>query len=216
MNDKKLTLKVVKTVRIPMNSFKHIDIGKPAPLVLGSVESSNEQIKITACGEDIWGRKDEFHFSYFGHDWNFDICTKIENLDPTDLYTKAGIMAREDLTEESKHIFFQVFPDNNARNKNNGGYEFQFRATKGGEMEAIYPESCEGLPEFPVNYPETWIRLKRTGQVFSGFAGTDGENWKKYTQFELKLPVKLFVGLAVTSHNINKSTTATFSSIFEL
>ena len=34
---------------------------------------------------------------------------------------EAGLMVREQLSNNSRHIFFQVFPNNNPRNKNNGG-----------------------------------------------------------------------------------------------
>jgi hypothetical protein len=125
-------------------------------------------------------------------------------------------MAREDLTENCRHIFFQVFPDNNPRNKNNGGFEFQYRQQKGGEMKAIYPATFTGTPEFPVAYPNTWIRLKRIGNDFTGFYSTDGKNWKLYTKYSLELPAKIWLGLAVTSHNTKESANATFRNIGEI
>jgi len=122
-------------------------------------------------------------------------------------------MAREELSDNSRHIFFQVFPNNKPRNKNNGGYEFQYRQKKAGEMKAIYPAKAEGTPEFPVNYPNTWIRLQRLGNDFTGFYSADGKNWKAFATYTLDLSEKLYLGFAVTSHNTKESAIAEFQDI---
>jgi len=196
---------------ISPKKFKSADIGNPE--LSGSKEPMNDGIQITAAGADIWGVRDEFHFAYFEQNGDFDLVTRIESLSEANLYTKAGIMAREELSDNSRHIFFQVFPNNNPRNKNNGGYEFQFRLEKGGEMKAIYPAKFDGIPEFPVNYPNTWVRLKRAGNSFTGYYSANGKSWKIYTEFTMDMAQKIYLGLAVTSHNTNEKTKAIFSNI---
>lgn len=191
--------------------FKYTDIGNPA--VAGSSKSDQNSLTIMAGGTDVWGVKDEFGFSYIQQTGDFDFSARIESLSAPHLYTKAGLMAREELTDNSRHIFFQVFPNNNPRNKNNGGYEFQYRQTKAAEMKAIYPSKFEGTPEFPVNYPNTWIRLKRTGNDFTGYYSSDGKTWKTFTTYTMDLSFKVFLGLAVTSHNADESTKAVFRDI---
>jgi hypothetical protein len=196
---------------IPEKKFKSTDIGKPA--LPGKTVPLADGLDITAGGADIWGTRDEFRFAYFEHSGDFDLAARIESLTAANLYTKAGLMARENLTGSCRHIFFQVFPTNEARHNNNGGYEFQYRSLNGGEMYAIYPPAAEGKPEFPVNYPNTWIRLKRTENEFTGFYSTDGLNWKVYTTFKMEISKKIFLGLAVTSHNVNEQATAVFKDI---
>lgn len=200
-----------KEKAISTKKFKSTDIGNPA--IAGSSKIDTNAIGITAGGADVWGVRDEFRFSYFEQTGDFDLVTRIESLTSPHLYTKAGLMAREELTDNSRHIFFQVFPNNNSRNKNNGGYEFQYRQAKAGEMKAIYPSKSDGTPEFPVNYPNTWIRLKRTGNDFTGFYSADGKSWKEYTRFTMELSKKVYLGLAVTSHNAKESATAVFKDI---
>lgn len=199
---------------IPLKSFKHQDIGNPA--IAGTVKTVNDGFDLTAGGADVWGVKDEFNFIYIEKKGDFDFAVRIESLSAPHLYTKAGLMAREDLTPGSRHIYFQVFPNNNPRNKNNGGYEFQYRQNSNGEMKAIYPASATGTPEFPVNYPNTWIRLKRVKNEFTGYYSIDGKNWKAYTTYSLELPEKIYLGPAVTSHNVKESATAKFRNIVEL
>jgi hypothetical protein len=196
---------------VSLKKFKQTDIGNPA--LAGSSQVKDNGLQLIAGGADVWGVKDEFHFSYFEQTGDFDLTARIESLSAPHLYTKAGLMAREELSENCRHIFFQAFPNNKPRNKNNGGYEFQYRLAKAGEMKAIYPAKAEGAPEFPANYPNTWIRLKRTGNVFTGFVSMDGKTWKTYTTFTLELPKKVYLGLAVTSHNTKESATAVFRDV---
>jgi hypothetical protein len=198
---------------VPVKNFKHSDIGSPS--IAGSVKISSGGFDITAAGTDIWGVKDEFHFVYIERKGDFDFATRIESLVAGDLYTKAGIMAREDLTSSCRHIYFQVFSNNSSRNKNNGGYEFQYRPVKAGEMKAIYPKSADGTPEFPVSFPNTWVRLQREKNEFTGYYSTDGQNWKVYTKYSLELPENIYLGFAVTSHNPYHAILATFRNIAE-
>lgn len=204
-------LLVAKDKTAPLSKFKQTDIGNPA--IAGSSRIQDNSISITAGGADVWGIKDEFRFSYLEQTGDFDLVARIESLSSPNLYTKAGLMAREELTDNSRHIFFQVFPNNSPRNKNNGGYEFQYRQAKAGEMKAIYPSKFDGTPEFPVNYPNTWIRLKRAGNNFTGFYSADGKTWKAFASFTTEISKKLYLGLAVTSHNTKESATAIFTDI---
>lgn len=199
---------------LTMDKFNSADIGHPA--LAGSTRVMSEGLSLTAGGADIWGARDEFRFAYFEQAGDFHMVARIESLTDADLYTKAGLMAREDLTENCRHIFFQVFPNNNPRNHNNGGYEFQYRNAKGAEMRAIYPAKSDGIPEFPANYPNTWIGLQRSGDDFTGFYSADGRTWKTFSTFSMGLAKRVYLGLAVTSHNTKESATAVFRDISSL
>lgn len=203
--------KTGKIKPIKTEAFKHFDVGNPS--IAGTVTVSDGGFDITAGGADVWGSKDEFNFVYIEQTGDFDFVTRIESLAATHQYTKAGLMAREDLTAGSRHIYFQIFPDNNQRNKNNGGFEYQYREVTDGDMKAIYPARFDGRPDFPVTFPNTWIRLKRNGNKFTGYAGTDGKSWKEYATFTLDLPEKIYLGPAVTSHKTTELTTAKFRNI---
>lgn len=207
-------IKSKKGKSVPLDSFKHSDIGSPA--ITGTVMVNEDGFDITAGGTDIWGVKDEFNFVYIEKIGDFDLVSRIKGLTAPHLYTKAGLMAREELTANCRHIYFQVFPNNNPRNKNNGGFEFQYRQERGGEMKAIYPERYEGTPDFPVLFPDTWIRLQRVKNDFTGYWSMDGRNWKVYTTFSLALPEKVFLGPAVTSHKATESASAMFRDIREI
>ena len=211
-NNSQIAVQRISKIRLlNTEDFKHTDVGNPA--IAGSVTFSDGGFDITAGGADVWGVKDEFNFVYIEKTGDFDFAARVESLTATHQYTKAGLMAREDMTPGSRHIYFQIFPDNKSRNKNNGGFEFQYRQLKDGEMKAIYPVRFEGTPDFPVTFPNTWIRLKRIGNKFTGYSGTDGKSWKEYATFTLGLPEKIYLGAAVTSHTITESAIAKFRNI---
>jgi len=189
-----------------------MDIGKPK--VWGLTILSGEGHRIMAGGEDIWGVSDEFHFAFFHHQGDFDFCVRLCSMGMPDRYSKAGIMARESRAADSKHIYLMSFADNSPRNRNNGGVEFQYRRTTGGESQAIYP--CDynvDPPLFPVNFPNTWLRLTRKGHQFDGHAGIDGKTWKPYCNFEMSLDSEILLGVAVTAHHPKEAVFCDFADV---
>ena len=200
-----------KSKTLPFSELTFTDIG--AATKPGKATIKNDEVEVVAGGADIWGLNDEFNFGYKKLKGDFDISVQIKSLTKPHQYTKAGIMARVDLTDDSEHVYFQVFPDNSPRNKNNGGCEFQYRKEKRGEMKAIYPNPETAGNKFDVNFPNTWIRLKRNGDIFESYIGNDNKTWKIYSTFTLKLPNELLVGLAVTSHKSDEFTTVVFSNL---
>lgn len=196
---------------VSLKNLKQADIGKLTKA--GSTEITGTELKVVAGGADIWGKHDEFHFSYKQIKGNFDISVQILGLSSAHAYTKAGIMAREDLADDSQHVYYQAFPDNRVRNKNNGGCEFQYRMVKTGDMKAIYPADAVDKTECKVDFPHTFIRMKRNGDIFDSFFSNDNKTWVHYSSFSLKMASELYVGLAVTSHNSADYTTARFASL---
>ena len=198
-----------KKVNHAVADFQFIDLGTSTKA--GSVKIDKDEIEITASGKDIWDKHDEGSFAYKKLQGDFDFIVQAESLKGANLYTKAGIMARADLSDSSQHVFFQLFTDNKPRHNNNCGSEFQYREVKGGGMKAIYPDSLTAGSKFDINYPNTWIRMKRNGDVFTTYISKDNKTWNEYTSFTLKLPNELYVGLVITSHDSGKFATAKFS-----
>ena len=188
----------------PIGALTSQDIGNPA--LAGSTVRNGDQITITAGGTDIWGNNDQFHFAHQLRDGDFDVAVRISSVVQSDLYTKTGLMVRESLDSNAAHVMALVFPSNAARNNNDGGYEFQYRATAGGNATALYPPQ----PQPRVSYPDTWLRMSRSGDVFTAFSSSDGFTWTEYASTTLALPNQIHFGLAVTAHTASPVTTAVF------
>ena len=59
-----------------------------------------------------------------------------------------------------------------------------------------------------------WLKLQRTGDDVTGSFSTDGVTWEKFATVALpNLPATVHAGLAVTSHDNEKATTATIDQI---
>ncbi|MEI7807998.1 MAG: hypothetical protein WCJ07_05890 [Verrucomicrobiota bacterium] len=182
-----------------VSDFASCDVGSPA--LTGSARPVGQGWDIVAGGADIWEKADQFHFVYKSFSGDFDLAIRAESFAPAHLYSKAGIMVRESLKADSAHLMFLVFANNAPRNNNLGAYEMQFRATAGDECRAIYPAQLPPAPpEFPAAFPDSWLRVKRSGNRFFAFASTDGKTWKLYTQPVLALARSVLVGPALTSH----------------
>ena len=180
------------------------DIGAPTA---GSTQSFNGGFAVTGGGSDIYGTADQFRFHWTQKTGDFDIATRIESLDATDLYTKAGLMARESLAANSRNVMALIFPTNAARSNNTGGYEFQYRDTTAGTSASIYPSS----PQPAQRLPNAWLRLQRSGNIFNAFYSRDGTNWTPYATHTLALSATVYFGMAVTAHNATSLATARFN-----
>jgi hypothetical protein len=64
-----------------------------------------------------------------------------------------------------------------------------------------------------VSYPNTWLRLKRVGDTFTGYRSTDGMNWTLVGSRTVDLPDTVYFGMAVTSHNVAQAVTAQFRDL---
>ena len=196
-------------------AWTNSDVGSPAQA--GSATRDQAGWNLVAGGTDIWGAVDQFHFVHQQRTGDFDVAVRVAEMKPAHLYSKVGLMVRETLSGNSRHIYFMVFADNKPRNKNNGGYEFQLREVAGGASQAIYPVVKPDAPaEFPVGYPDVWLRVQRRGNEFSVFASADGKNWKTYARHTLELPATVFLGLALTSHNKSATATAQCGDVVDL
>ena len=191
--------------------FTSADIGSPA--LAGSTKIIHGEIEASAAGKDVWGVSDQFRFVYQQLIGDFDIAVRVSSLTAPHLYSRAGLMARESTSPDSRHLFFLVFADNQPRHNNTSAYEFQYREETHGTSKAIYPAADAGAPLFPVAFPNAWLRMRREGSRFTAFASNNGKQWKEYGSQSIDMPLTLYVGLAVTSHKADATATATFRDL---
>ncbi len=193
----------------PSAPFANLDIGSPE--LAGSARQMERGWEPTAGGADIWEKADQFHFVFQDLSGDFDIAVRVESFIPAHLYSKAGLMIRENVNGDSAHLMFLVFASDAPRNNNLGAYEMQFRPVVGADCQGIYPAiQPPAPPEFPAVFPNSWLRVTRRGNLFSAFASTDGKLWKRYGEQVLPLANTVMVGPALTSHNESVAAQAAF------
>lgn len=198
----------------PSALFASIDIGSPQ--LAGSARLVETGWDLIAGGTDIWEKADQFHFVFQDLSGNFDIAVRVESFTPAHLYSKAGLMIRENVNADSAHLMFLVFAGDAPRNNNLGAYEMQFRPVAGADCQGIYPAvRPPAPPEFPAAFPTSWLRVARRGNQFSAFASTDGKSWKRYGEQVLPLASTVMIGPALTSHNASVAAKAAFRDYTE-
>jgi isoquinoline 1-oxidoreductase beta subunit len=198
------------TMRTP--TLRGADIG--APLLAGQATQTDSSVEVVSGGADIWNTRDECHFASLAVDGDFEFSAQVNAIGMADLYSKAGIMWRASMDAEAAHVMLLAFGNNDPRNKNNGGIEFQSRLSKGVECSAIYPpQPLPSQPDFPVQFPKVWLKLVRKGDTFTSFFSQDGTQWKPYCEHRQVVPASGFLGLAATSHNEKQTITSRFSNL---
>ena len=169
------------------------DIGNsPIP---SSITVVSNGLTVTAAGSDIGGSADQFNFQYQVCTGDFDVIVCVAGLTLSDVWAKAGLMARETLDVGGRFAASIATPAIN-------GCFFEWRDPA---------NSASGASgNSPANYPNTWLRLHRAGNMFTGFAGDDGQTWTQLGSVNISMLNQIYLGFAVSSHNTNQPTTAQF------
>lgn len=170
------------------------DIG--SPVVTGRASESGGTFSVTGAGSDIWNGADQFHFMYQLVDGDAEVIARVVDVEYAHVWSKGGVMIREDLTASAAHAFMAGTP---AR-----GWAFQRRPVSGG-LSVHSPGS--------LTTPPGWVRLVRSGNTFSGYESADGATWTPVGTETIDMPATVYVGLAVTSHNTSMTATATFTDV---
>jgi regulation of enolase protein 1 (concanavalin A-like superfamily) len=174
-------------------SYMSTDIGNPA--VGGTLTPVTGGCDVTAGGSGIGGTSDQFTFVHRSCTNDFDVQVRVAALQYAGTWTLAGLMARDGLA--SNALFAASFASAGPAN-----CYFASRATVGSN--AVMAGS------FPVNYPDTWLRLRRIGSVFDGFASLDGQKWQSLGSATITMSPVVTVGFAVTAAGATGTTAAEF------
>lgn len=164
------------------------DIGSPA--IAGSTSYASGVYTIRGGGYDIWDTADKFHFVYQPVSGNTEIIARVASMTYSDRWAKAGVMIRESLTAESRHAMMVTTPGR--------GYAFQRRPETGGYS----VHTSGGGGSAPV-----WLRLVRSGDLFEAYRSANGSSWTRVGSDTIPMGETVYVGLAVTSHNVTTATT---------
>jgi regulation of enolase protein 1 (concanavalin A-like superfamily) len=171
--------------------------GYPA-YVGGFEEAPAGTYMVKAVGSDIFGNADEFHFAY--REVTSGACSiiaKVESLDNTDPFAKAGIMIRNTLEPDSVNVALLITPEN--------GIRYQRRPTADNATERDIAENITA---------PYWLRIERTaGGLLRAYYSMDGVTWASFGLKTVTMQMPIYVGLAVCSHNTFATCQATFSNV---
>jgi hypothetical protein len=161
------------------------------------VEAPAGTYTMTASGADIWDSADEFHFAYKELSGTGAIIAKVESVENTDPWAKAGVMIRDTLEPDSRNVAVLITPEN--------GVRFQYRTTAGRTTDRYFAEG--------ITAPQ-WVRLERTtGGLVRAFYSADGSTWTLLNMTVVSMNMPVYIGLALTSNNVDATCEAKFSNV---
>ncbi len=172
--------------------YNTLAVGNATP---GNQVPAGNGLNISGGGTDIGGTSDQFQFSYLQRTGDFDVKVRLESLSLAGAWTEAGLVVREDLSPGARAASVVATPSIS-------GCYFQTRSA--------VSSATTLAGAFPVNFPNQWLRLKRAGGDFTGYAGFDGQNWTQLGSATLALPATVYFGFAVSSHDPDQLATAAF------
>jgi hypothetical protein len=158
---------------------------------------------ITGSGADIWNvngvEADQFHFAYKMLTGAGSIIARVDSVENTNGWAKAGVMIRESLNPDSAHAFACVTPAN--------GVASQGRPSTGG---ASFNTNQTGITA------PYWVKLERSiSGLFTVSHSADGSSWEQVTGAipeNIQMSSNVYIGLALTSHDAAQTCQAVFSN----
>jgi hypothetical protein len=151
---------------------------------------SGTQLGIRAQGADLWDSINEYGSIYLPgaeHDGS-TTTVKINSQAATDVWAKAGIMVRNDITNASTSPGFLALVETPSN-----GYLLDWDSNGDGRLDS---QASVGTATYP-----SWLKLVRSGTTYSGYYSTDETTWHLVgTATVSSAAATQDVGVAATSH----------------
>jgi hypothetical protein len=180
---------------VPTN-WTSADIGTVGQPGSASFDPEFGRWTINGAGADIWGTADSFHYLYRPLTGDWHMLVRVLSVENTHPFAKAGIMVRESLDPNSRHVMVNVRP--------NGTWEFLTRLETGGITRAAGGPGA-GVPR--------GLHLRRDGNLIQAQILFSSGGWISVGSVTFAAPETIFVGAAVTSHDPATTNTSTFEGL---
>lgn len=173
---------------------------------VGSAWQNGDTFALTASGADIWTTQDSLGFVHQPITGDVDVIARVVHHGMTDWWQKAGVMIREDLTADAPHVSTVL----TAVDAHTGSATFCSRIWR---EQRGFASGAADLTVATNNHPH-WVRIKRVGDMFTGYSSTDGETWTPVGNAVWSpMAAAAEVGLVLTAHNNDRITDATFDHV---
>jgi len=165
-----------------------------------AVTETAGKMTLTGGGADIWGASDEFVYAFKNLNGGATIVARVANNGTgSNTWAKGGVMIRDSLDGGSAHAMMVI--TGSAGN----GASFQYRTTANGG-------SGNSNAAAAVT-PPYWVKLERTGDLFTGSMSSDGITWTPVGMQDVVMEDPVYIGLCVTSHAGAEQRTYQFENI---
>ncbi|GLV54060.1 hypothetical protein KDH_09090 [Dictyobacter sp. S3.2.2.5] len=174
--------------------WQHQDVGNTGNAGSASYKSGTFTVK--GSGSDIWNTSDSFQYVYQPMAGDGTIIARVDGIQQTDPWAKAGVMIRESLNDNASFADVLLTPSH--------GTVFERRPTT--NTAAVDTAGPKGAAPY-------WVKLTRSGNTFTAFTSSNGKSWKKIGSANITMGKTAYVGLAVTAHSYGTLNTTTFDKV---
>jgi hypothetical protein len=148
----------------------------------GGAEFKGGIFRVHGSGTNVLADGDSFHFLCKRVTGESEIVARVLHVQHTDPWARAGLMFREGLAADARHVFLSV-------TASRGGI-LASRERKGGET-AVQLDSAMAR-----GY---WLKLKRDAEKVLALKSPDGRRWRVVERLTWPMEEELYAGLAVVS-----------------
>jgi hypothetical protein len=179
----------------------------------GSASESNGTWTVSGDGADVWGTSDAFHYAYVPLIGNGEITARVvSNGTGSNTWAKGGVMIRETLDANSKHMIMAL------TGSEGGGIAFQGRFQSAGA-------NSSSLHGTVTASPPHWVKMTRQGNTITGYHSADGVTWTLFAggadnaggtitnPIDVTMATNVYIGLFITSHAAGEIRTFTFDNV---
>ena len=178
--------------------WSNVDVGTS----IGGMDITDGTFTVVVDGADISDFSDNFHYVYQTLSGDGQVIARVTDIGSgSNAGCKAGVMIRETLTPESRHVMTVI------TGGEGGGAAFQWRPNMG--------DTSFSSP-FPANSvsPPYWVKVVRNGDAFSGYLSPDGTTWTQQgTTRTIHMGTNVYAGLCATSSTFGEVRTFTFDNV---
>ena len=158
---------------LAQGAWTNADVGSVG--LAGSGSQVNGVWTARGAGADIWGTADAFHFVHQPLTGDGSLTVRVDALQHTSPFAKAGLMLRDGLSAGAAHVLLSIRPT--------GDLEFMQRTAQGANTTFIATASTP---------PPYWLRLTRSASTVAASIATDGVTWTSVGSVSTALPSPWF------------------------
>jgi hypothetical protein len=162
----------------------------------GSATYSNGTYTVTGSGS-LSGRDDSLNFAWQTISGDGSVTARVTALENTGGGARVGVMIRDSLASNSRHVFIGLDGNSNYRWVRRTGLNGNTSTSSSGS--AVVPDS--------------WVRLVRSGTSVTAYKSADGVNWVTVGSLSAAFPETCYAGLAVASGTEHTLQTSGFGEV---
>jgi len=158
------------------------DVGGPGESGQAEYDADSDTWTIAGAGEDVWGGENDFHFVHATLEGDCRLEAHVTEMEDVYEFSKAGVMIRDDLEEDSAHGYVGLTRDL---------VEVLWCPIAEEPTTSQHLQNAEGTYE--------WVRIDREGDRLTLSVSADGTAWHPIDQRRISFEDPVHAGLVVCS-----------------